>query len=68
MTQTSPSERMLNEYDYQFLTGTWEGVAGAAYNQTYEFCKEFGWCDYNGKPTSAGLEAIKAYEMGKWNL
>jgi hypothetical protein len=61
MTQTSPSK--MNKFDYQFLTGTWDGVAGAAYNQTYEFCKEFGWCDRTGKPTDAGLRAIQLYEM-----
>jgi hypothetical protein len=58
----------LNEFDYQFLTDTWAGVAGAAYNQTYEFCKEFGWCDKEGKPTSSGYKAIQEYEMKKWNL
>lgn len=55
-------EPEMNEFDYQFLTGNWEGVKGAAYNQTYEFCKEFGWCDREGKPTPAGLRAIKEYE------
>jgi hypothetical protein len=68
MTQTCHSERKLTEYDYQFLTKAWEGVAGAAYNQTYEFCKEFGWCNREGEPTPAGLAAIQAYEMEKWNI
>lgn len=68
MTQISRSRPELNKYDYQFLTGKWEGVAGAAYNQTYEFCKEFGWCDANGQPTSAGYKAIQEYEMKEWNL
>lgn len=68
MTQTSLSNKIMNKYDYQFLTGTWDGVAGAAYNETYEFCKEFGWCDFNGKPTSEGWAAIQAYEMKECNL
>lgn len=67
MTQTCPSKE-LNEFDYQFLTGTWEGAKGAAYNQTYEFCKEFGWCSQSGEPTPAGYKAIQEYEMKKWNL
>jgi hypothetical protein len=67
MTQISPSKG-LNEYDYAFLTGTWDGVAGAAYNQTYEFCKELGWCDQHGHVTPAGTKAIQEYEMAQWNL
>lgn len=58
----------MTEFEYRYLTDTWEGSRGAAYNQTYEFCKEFGWCDNNGKPTSAGYAVIQAYEMKKWNL
>lgn len=61
MTATLTSK--LNKFDYEFLTGTWSGVAGAAYNQTYEFCKELGWCDQEGKPTPAELKAIQGYEM-----
>lgn len=68
MTQIYPSEAEMNEYDYQFLTGNWEGVKGAAYNQTFEFCKELGWCDQHGFTTPNGLKAIQAYEMKKWNI
>jgi hypothetical protein len=57
----------MNTFEYQFLTGTWKGVGGAAYNQTYEFCKEFGWCDQEGKPTPAGKEAIEKYETAQSN-
>lgn len=60
MTQTNPSK--MNKFDYEFLTNTWSGVAGAAYNQTYEFCKEHGWCRQDGTLTEAGLAAIKEYE------
>ena len=62
MTQTSHSKPKMNRFDYEFLTGTWDGVKGAAYNQTYEFCKEFGWCNQAGLPTPKGLEAVKEYE------
>lgn len=60
MTQTSHSR--MNAYDYQFLTGKWQGLKGAAYNQTYEFCKEFGWCRQDGSLTEAGEKAVKEYE------
>jgi hypothetical protein len=61
-------EMEMNGFDYKFLTDTWEGVKGAAYNQTYEFCKEFGWCHPDGTPTRQGYMAIQAYEMKKWNI
>ena len=61
---------MMTRHEYEFLTGNWQGVAGAAYNQVYEFCKEFGWMkgfDGNGKPilTQKGLDAIKAYQANE---
>lgn len=68
MTQTSHSETKLNAFDYEFLTGRWSGPSGAAYNQTYEFCKNSGWCNQDGTPTPAGLKAIQEYEMKEWNI
>lgn len=68
MTQTNRGKPELNKYDYEFLTQTWSGPRGAAYNQTYEFCKDFGWCTRDGTPTPAGLEAIQRYEMKEWNI
>jgi hypothetical protein len=69
VTQTSHSEvKSMTEHEYRFLTDTWDGVKGAAYNACYEFCRDFGWCDTEGRPTSAGHAAIQLYEMEKWNL
>lgn len=55
----------MNEYEYEFLTGTWEGAKGAAYNQVYEFCRGFGWCDSQGQATEKGREALTQYEKLK---
>lgn len=52
----------LTLFEYEFLTDTWTGVKGAAYNQTYEFCRKFGWCDRRGVPTQKGWDAVKEYE------
>lgn len=52
----------LNKFDYEFLQGIWSGVKGAAYNATYEFCKEAGRCDAQGNLTVKGSEAIKKYK------
>lgn len=61
---------MMTKDEYAFLTGNWEGVKGGAYNQVYEFCKEFGWLkkfDKGGNPvlTQKGLDAIKAYQANE---
>lgn len=60
----------MTEYEYDFLTGSWTGTKGAAYNQVYEFCKEFGWLKgfyKNGTPqlTNKGMAAIKAYQANE---
>ena len=56
----------MTSYDYEFLTGTWEGVKGAAYNIVAEDCAEFGWFkgyNYGGTPniTERGHAAIKEF-------
>lgn len=51
----------INEYDFEFLTDTWSGPKGAAFNQTYEFCYEEGWCDRRGQVTPKGEKAIEYY-------
>ena len=58
----------MNKYEYEFITGQWSGPKGAAYNQVYEFCKEFGWLksfSVAGEPvpTDKGIQAIKAYQQ-----
>ncbi len=57
----------MNEHEYEFLTGQWTGPKGAAYNQIYEFCKEFGWLlgfdtDMKPIPTRGGWKAINRYK------
>lgn len=60
-------ETEMNDYEYKFLTGKWEGVKGAAYNQVFEFCRNFGWCagfDAHGNAilTKHGIKALKDYQ------
>lgn len=57
---------MITEHEYQFLTQTWDGPKGAAYNQVFEFCRQFGWCtgfDAQGRPiiTKKGAAAIRDF-------
>lgn len=57
----------MNQHDYDFLTGQWTGPKGAAYNETFEFCRQFGWCvgfDTEGGVvlTKHGVKAIKAFQ------
>ena len=63
----SKEDVALNKYEYQFLTQTWEGVKGAAYNECFEFCRQHGLSmgfDMKGRPvlTKKGIAAIKAYQ------
>lgn len=58
----------MNEFEYRFLTGSWDGPKGAAYNQTFEFCRNFGWCvgfDQNGRPvtTKKGAQMVRDYAL-----
>lgn len=55
----------MNEYEYKFLTSTWKGPMGAAYNATYDFCREFGWCNASGEVTELGKKALDQYEKLK---
>ena len=58
---------IMTPFEYQFMTGRWEGPKGAAWNAVYKFCKEFGWImgmsDHDEPiPTERGTAAIKAYK------
>ena len=60
----------MTEHEYEFMTGRWKGVKGAAFNAVYDFCCEFGWVmgmsDHDEPiPTQKGLEAIKAYQANE---
>jgi hypothetical protein len=61
-------EFQVTDYDYEFLTDTWEGSKGAAYNVVYEDLLGAGMITRDGKPTSRGYSAIQKYEMHKWNI
>jgi hypothetical protein len=52
----------LNDWEYDFLTGQWEGPFGAAYMACFEFCKENGLCDMQGQINQWGREAVAKYE------
>lgn len=54
--------KAFSVYDYQFLTGTWEGPWGAAMSIVYEFCKNQGLGGYDD-PTDRGRQVIRRYEM-----
>lgn len=56
------SQIEINDFEYDFLTGSWEGPYGAAYMATYEWCKNNGLCDQQGRITRWGLEAVKKFE------
>jgi len=61
----------LTKYDVEFLTNTWEGPKGAAYNVVGEDCLNAGYY-YNQLSMNAGcivmtpegVEAIKKYYEG----
>jgi hypothetical protein len=56
----------ITKFDYEFLTGNWEGPKGAAYNAVAEDCKDAGF--YNGWTceglpalTKKGMKALEEY-------
>lgn len=57
---------MINTFEYKFLTDTWEGPKGAAYNACYEYLKETGHIKGFDKGsnllvTDQGREAVQKY-------
>jgi hypothetical protein len=62
----------MAKHEHEFMTGQGQGPKGAAYNQVYEFCKEFGWfmgLSDHGEPilTTKGTEAVRAYQANENN-
>lgn len=58
---------MINQHEHEFLTQTWKGVKGAAYNACFEFCRQHGLTsgfDNHGRPilTRKGVNAIKSFQ------
>lgn len=53
----------MTKYEYELLTGNWDGPPGAALNQCFEFCVEEGWMDHLGIVTPKGRKAVEEYEQ-----
>lgn len=53
---------IINKFDYEVLTDTWEGPRGAAYNVSSEYCQENGLLSWSGEVTSKGYEQINKYK------
>lgn len=54
-------DALMNKHEYDFITNNWEGPKGAAYNQVWEFCREFGWLTSEGRITEKGTDAMREY-------
>ncbi len=55
----------MNDFDYDLLTGQWEGPKGAAYNVVYEDCKSMGFIKEKMDGwtlTEKGKQAVAYYE------
>lgn len=52
----------MSHFEYAFLTDSWKGPKGAAYNATYEFCCLEGWCDQYGNVTNLGNMKCDEFE------
>lgn len=62
---------IINEYEFQFLTNTWEGVRGAAYNVCREYCVNNGLVNMSKSskhtiPSEKGFEQITEYGKKLW--
>jgi hypothetical protein len=51
----------LTNFDYEYLTGKWDGPPGAAFNVVAEDCMNAGY-GYYGHPTEKGQKAIIEFE------
>lgn len=59
----------MNKYEYEFMTGKWEGPKGAAFNQCYSFCRRqgwiMGWSDHGEPiPSATGIAAMNNFKKG----
>jgi hypothetical protein len=50
----------LTKFDYEYLTGTWSGSKGVAFQAVDLFCGKNDLGDY-GKPTPKGEKALAAF-------
>jgi hypothetical protein len=51
----------FTKFDYEYLTGFWDGPPGAAFNVVAEDCMEAGW-GYYGHPTELGQKLMLEFE------
>lgn len=54
----------INRYEFDYLSGAWDGGWGAALAEVSEFCAENGLGTY-GKPTKRGQESLDWFEKNK---
>lgn len=57
----------MTNHEYSFLRSKWEGERGPEYNETYNYCRNYGWCvglSPEGTPilTDLGIKAIKSFK------
>jgi hypothetical protein len=62
MPTSRGNKLQLTKYDVEFMTDTWEGPKGAAWNCVYEDLREAGYITYNGDVTEVGRQALEEYE------
>lgn len=56
---------LINEYEYELLTDSWRGPAGAAYNACWEYCHENGLIGGSGRLTLRGEEQVALFKEVK---
>lgn len=51
----------LTKFEYEYLSGKWVGVRGAAWNVIAEWCHNHGYGQFDS-PTPRGIKAMEKYE------
>lgn len=51
----------LTELEYEYLSGKWVGVKGAAWNSVSEWCHNHRYGQFNN-PTPKGIKAMEKFE------
>lgn len=51
----------MTQFEYDYLSGVWDGPKGAAFNAVDEFCGDLGYGDF-GKPTKLGERQMELYD------
>lgn len=63
---------MMTEQAFQFLASKWIGERGPEYNETYDYCRNYGWCvglSPEGTPilTDLGIKALRNYRVNEYS-